>query len=131
MTRTWAVKFLVLTWLTISAKKDLTGNKRDLRRLRMAFESVKRTLRSSRQANIEKDSLFEGVVFYMSTALARLEELCSDLFSGISRQVEKSLRDAKMDKSLSSSLSSTSRRVHGMMFRVRAIRRAMTFLTSS
>merc|ERR1711950_20438 len=49
--------------------------------------------------NIEIDSLFEGIDFYTSITRARFEELCSDLFRGTLEPVEKSLRDAKMDKS--------------------------------
>merc|ERR1711978_483487 len=60
---------------------------------------AKRTLSASAQANIEIDSLFEGVDFYTSVTRARFEELCSDLFRGTLEPVEKSLRDAKMDKS--------------------------------
>merc|ERR1712111_151809 len=80
-------------------KKDITGNKRALRRLRTACERAKRTLSASAQANIEIDSLFEGIDFYTSITRARFEELCSDLFRGTLEPVEKSLRDAKMDKS--------------------------------
>merc|ERR1711976_861264 len=79
-------------------KKDITGNKRALRRLRTAFERAKRTLSAAAQANIEIDSLFEGIDFYTSITRARFEELCSDLFKGTLEPVEKSLRDAKMDK---------------------------------
>jgi heat shock protein 1/8 len=61
-------------------KKDLKGNKRALRRLRTACERAKRTLSASAQANIEIDSLFEGIDFYTSITRARFEELCSDLF---------------------------------------------------
>merc|ERR1711963_107186 len=79
-------------------KKDLTGNKRALRRLRTACERAKRTLSASAQANIEIDSLFEGIDFYTSITRARFEELCSDLFKGTLDPVEKALRDAKLDK---------------------------------
>merc|ERR1712069_11068 len=79
-------------------KKDLSGNKRALRRLRTACERAKRTLSASAQANIEIDSLFEGIDFYTSITRARFEELCSDLFKGTLEPVEKALRDAKMDK---------------------------------
>merc|ERR1719228_600204 len=79
-------------------KKDLSGNKRALRRLRTACERAKRTLSASAQANIEIDSLFEGIDFYTSITRARFEELCSDLFKGTLEPVEKSMRDAKMDK---------------------------------
>jgi len=80
-------------------KKDIRHNKRAIRRLRTACERAKRTLSASAQANIEIDSLFEGVDFYTSVTRARFEELCSDLFRGTLEPVEKALRDAKMDKS--------------------------------
>merc|ERR1712095_92562 len=80
-------------------KKDIKGNKRALRRLRTACERAKRTLSASAQANIEIDSLFEGIDFYTSITRARFEELCSDLFKGTLDPVEKAMRDAKFDKS--------------------------------
>ncbi|KAF2357847.1 Heat shock protein 70 family [Trinorchestia longiramus] len=79
-------------------KKDLSENKRSLRRLRTACERAKRTLSSSAQASIEIDSLFDGIDFYTSVTRARFEELCADLFRGTLDPVEKSLRDAKLDK---------------------------------
>jgi L1 cell adhesion molecule like protein len=79
-------------------KKDLAENKRAMRRLRTACERAKRTLSSSTQASVEIDSLFEGIDFYTSITRARFEELCQDLFRGTLEPVEKSLRDAKMDK---------------------------------
>merc|ERR1712226_1521328 len=79
-------------------KKDITGNKRALRRLRTACEKAKRTLSSATQASIEIDSLFEGIDFYTSITRARFEELCSDLFKGTLDPVESALRDAKMGK---------------------------------
>ena len=79
-------------------KKDISQNKRAIRRLRTACERAKRTLSSSAQANIEIDSLHEGVDFYTSITRARFEELCSDLFRGTLDPVEKALRDAKLDK---------------------------------
>nr|XP_045606727.1 heat shock cognate 71 kDa protein-like isoform X1 [Procambarus clarkii] len=80
-------------------KKDMSDNKRAVRRLRTACERAKRTLSSSTQASIEIDSLYEGVDFYTSITRARFEEMCADLFRGTLDPVEKSLRDAKMDKS--------------------------------
>jgi len=80
-------------------KKDISSNKRALRRLRTACERAKRTLSASAQASIEIDSLFEGIDFYTSITRARFEELCSDLFKGTLEPVEKAMRDAKMDKS--------------------------------
>merc|ERR1712056_159162 len=80
-------------------KKDISQNKRAIRRLRTACERAKRTLSASAQANIEIDSLFEGLDFYTSISRARFEELCSDLFRGTLEPVEKAMRDPKMDKS--------------------------------
>jgi len=51
------------------------------------------------QASIEIDSLFEGIDFYTSISRARFEDLNADLFRSILEPVEKSLRDAKVDKS--------------------------------
>merc|ERR1712242_469262 len=80
-------------------KKDIGSNKRAVRRLRTACERAKRTLSASAQANLEIDSLFEGIDFYTSITRARFEELCSDLFKGTLEPVEKAMRDAKLDKS--------------------------------
>lgn len=80
-------------------KKDISSNKRAVRRLRTACERAKRTLSSSTQASIEIDSLYEGTDFYTSVTRARFEELNADLFRGTLDPVEKALRDAKMDKS--------------------------------
>jgi len=79
-------------------KKDISNNKRSIRRLRTACERAKRTLSNSAQAAIEIDSLFEGIDFYTSITRARFEELCSDLFRATMDPVEKALRDAKLDK---------------------------------
>ncbi|CAO2609090.1 Heat shock 70 kDa protein 1-like [Lemmus lemmus] len=84
-------------------KKDISQNKRAVRRLRTACERAKRTLSSSTQANLtqanlEIKSLLKGLDFYMSITRARFEELCSDLFGRILEPVEKALRDAKLDK---------------------------------
>merc|ERR1712178_504801 len=79
-------------------KKDISNNKRAVRRLRTACERAKRTLSSSTQASIEIDSLFEGIDFYTSITRARFEELCSDLFRDTLKPVEKALLDAKLSK---------------------------------
>ena len=78
--------------------KDLSTNKRALRRLRTACERSKRTLSHSAQANIEIDSLFQGSDFYTSITRARFEELNQDLFRGTLAPVEKALRDAGLGK---------------------------------
>merc|ERR1719389_629529 len=79
-------------------KKDFTSNARAMRRLRTACERAKRNLSSTANAQIEIDSLYEGVDFYSSITRARFEDLCADLFRGTLEPVEKVIRDAKVDK---------------------------------
>ncbi|KAF8561183.1 hypothetical protein P879_03493 [Paragonimus westermani] len=79
-------------------KKDINDNKRAVRRLRTACERAKRTLSSGARANIEIDSLYEGVDFCTSITRAKFEYLNAGLFSSTMNPVEKALRDAKMDK---------------------------------
>ena len=79
-------------------KKDVTSNKRALRRLRTDCERAKQILPSSFHASIEIDYLFEGIDFYSLITRARFEELNTDLFHGTLEPVEKALRDAKMGK---------------------------------
>ncbi|XP_022645011.1 heat shock 70 kDa protein 1-like [Varroa jacobsoni] len=79
-------------------KRDLSTNKRAIRRLRTACERAKRTLSSSTSTAMEVDSLFEGIDFYSQITRARFEELCADLFRNTLEPVEKALRDAKLEK---------------------------------
>jgi L1 cell adhesion molecule like protein len=80
-------------------KKDMTENKRSMRRLRTACEKAKRNLSSSATATIEIDSLFDGCDFYSSITRARFEDLCADLFRKALDPVEQVLNDAKKSKS--------------------------------
>jgi len=79
-------------------KKDMSENQRALRRLRTACERAKRTLSSSTQANIEIDSLFDGVDFNSVITRARFEELNMDYFRKCMEPVEKVLQDSKISK---------------------------------
>merc|ERR1712027_47051 len=79
-------------------KKDMTGNKRSMRRLRTTCERAKRTLSSSTQASVEIDSLFDGHDFYTTITRARFEDLCQHLFKKTLEPVENALRDAKLSK---------------------------------
>ena len=79
-------------------KKDLSTNKRSLRRLRTACKRSKRTLSHSPQANIEIDSLFEGIDLYTSITQTRFEKLNQDLFGRTLETVKKALRDAGLGK---------------------------------
>ncbi|KAK7870438.1 hypothetical protein R5R35_000727 [Gryllus longicercus] len=79
-------------------KKDISDNKRALRRLRTACERAKRTLSSSTQASIEVDALFDGIDFYTSLSRARFEELNGDLFRSALEPVDKALKDSGFRK---------------------------------
>lgn len=80
-------------------KKDITLNKRSLRRLRTACENAKRTLSSATVATIEIDSLFEGHDFSSTITRAKFENLCDKLFRDTMLPVEQVLRDSKLSKS--------------------------------
>ena len=79
-------------------RKDLTNNQRSLRRLRTSCERAKRTLSTNTQANIEIDSLFEGIDFTSIITRARFEEINMDYFRATIEPVEKVLRDSKISK---------------------------------
>ena len=70
-------------------KKDISGNKRAMRRLLTACENAKKTLSSATVATVELDSLCEGVDFIGSITRARFEELCAELFRKTFEPVEK------------------------------------------
>ena len=80
-------------------KKDMTSNNRSMRRLRTACERAKRTLSSSTNAQIEIDSLFEGVDFNSTITRARFEDINMDYFKKCMEPVEKVMKDAGFSKS--------------------------------
>ena len=80
-------------------KKDLSSNKRSMRRLKTSCENLKKTLSSSTQAALEIDSLYEGIDYVSNISRARFEELCSDLFRKTFEPVEQVIKDSKMSKS--------------------------------
>lgn len=80
-------------------RKDISDNKRAMRRLRTACESAKRTLSSSTVANIEIDSLYEGIDFNSTITRAKFENLCDSLFRKTMEPVEQVIRDSKISKS--------------------------------
>jgi L1 cell adhesion molecule like protein len=79
-------------------KKDISSNKRALRRLRTACENAKRSLSSATVANIEIDSLFDGFDFNSSITRAKFENLCDGLFKETMKPVEQVLIDSKLSK---------------------------------
>ena len=80
-------------------KQDISGNKRAMRRLRTVCERAKRTLSSSTTANLEVDSLVDGLDYSSSITRARFESICADLFKKTMLPIEKVIRDAGMSKS--------------------------------
>ena len=81
-------------------KKDITSNKRAMRRLKTSCENLKKTLSSATQATLEIDSLFEGIDYVSSITRARFEELCGDLFRKTFDPVEQVIKDSGISKSL-------------------------------
>lgn len=77
---------------------DLTQSDRAVRRLRTACERAKRTLSSSTRADVDIDSLFDGIDFNSTITRARFEDLCGDYFRKCLLPVEKVLKDAGMAK---------------------------------
>jgi L1 cell adhesion molecule like protein len=77
---------------------DLTKSDRAMRRLRSACERAKRTLSSSATAQVEIDSLYEGIDFNTSISRARFEDLCGEYFRNCLIPVEKVLKDAGISK---------------------------------
>ena len=93
------MKHFVQEFRKRNKEEDSSGNAMALRRLSTACARMKRSLSSSTQANIEMDSLCDGIYFYSTITRARFEELKVDLSRKCLKLVEKCLRDAKMDKS--------------------------------
>jgi heat shock protein 1/8 len=80
-------------------KVDLSDNKRSVRRLKTACEKAKRTLSSSSTANLEIDSLYDGIDFFTNITRAKFEALCMPLFQKCIQPVSKVLQDANCSKS--------------------------------
>ena len=79
-------------------KKDIRDSQKSLRRLRTACERAKRTLSSSSQAQIEIDSLYEGLDYNTVITRARFEDMNMDYFRKCMEPVEQVLRDSKIAK---------------------------------
>ena len=79
-------------------KIDLKSNPRSVKRLMNECEKAKRTLSSSTVANLEIDSLFEGVDFNTTISRARFNDICSDIFKRTMIPVDKVLKDSNIPK---------------------------------
>ena len=78
--------------------KDLATNQRALRRLRTSCERAKRALSTSPQANVEIDSLLDGIDFSSVITRAKFEDLCGKYFRDTILPVEKVLKDSGISK---------------------------------
>jgi heat shock 70kDa protein 1/2/6/8 len=88
----------LLTEFKKKNKVDLSNNHRALRRMRTAAEKAKRCLSSQTMANIEIDSLNDGVDLSVQLSRAKFESLCMDIFQRTIEPVNKVLTDAKISK---------------------------------
>ena len=79
-------------------KVDLSDNKKAIRRMGAAAERAKRTLSTATTANIEIDSLYEGIDLNVTLTRAKFESLCMDIFQRTMAPVEQVLKDAKASK---------------------------------
>lgn len=78
---------------------DISNNKRALRRLRTQCEMAKRTLSSSTTADINIDSLADGIDFSSKLTRANFERLCDSKFKECIPAIEDALKPAKISKS--------------------------------
>lgn len=79
-------------------EKDISNDKKALRRLRTACEQAKRTLSSATQTSVQILALSDGVNFNGNISRAKFEDLCSDFFLSTIETVEKALMDSRMEK---------------------------------
>jgi L1 cell adhesion molecule like protein len=93
------VKYSLREFTRKHGKTDINNNQKALRRLRTACERAKRILSSTSQTTIEVDSLHDGIDFRTNITRSRFEEMNKDLFSKCIEELQKCLRDAKVDKS--------------------------------
>jgi len=91
------VEYLIKEFKTKN-KVDLTNNKKAVKRLTSAAEKAKRTLSSATVANIEVDSLYEGIDFSANITRAKFESLCMDIFQRTMAPVEQVMKDAAISK---------------------------------
>ena len=93
---------VIVDWLKNDVQRklkvDISENNKALRRLKTAAERAKISLSSSTTANIEIDSLVDGLDYSTKLSRARFEALASEIFSKTMRPVDQVLRDANLSK---------------------------------
>lgn len=80
-------------------KKDISGDKTAIQKLKREVEKAKRALSSTHEYSIEIENLYEGFDFEETLTRAKFEELNADLFKKTFGPVQKALEDAKKKKS--------------------------------
>eukprot|EP01038_Epipyxis_sp_PR26KG_P009233 gene9233-12447_t len=78
--------------------QDPSNDIKAIARIRRACESAKRTLSTQKSAQIEIESLYQGIDFSLTFTRAKFEELNLDLFKKTIAPVKQVLQDANMDK---------------------------------
>lgn len=79
-------------------KKDISQNKKAIKRLKNACERAKRTLSSVTHARIEIDTLFDDVDLNMELTRGKFEEICMPIFRRTIIPIDEALHIAKLDK---------------------------------
>lgn len=80
-------------------KKDLSNDQKAMARLRKQCEAAKRTLSTQTSAQIEVESIHQGIDFSLTISRAKFEELNNDLFKKTMQPVQQVLKDANIAKS--------------------------------
>ena len=78
--------------------KNIKNNSKSLRRLKTACEKLKRTLSTVSNANIELESLYDGINFKLSLSRAKFENMCNHFFKDCLQTVDNVLSDGHVDK---------------------------------
>lgn len=78
-------------------KKDISGNKRALQKLRKEAERVKRALSTQLTARLDIEDLVPGYDFTDTLTRAKFEELNDDLFKKTLKPVQRVMEDAMLD----------------------------------
>lgn len=78
--------------------KDMSGNHRSLRRLRIHCERAKRMLSTGNHTTIEIDGLYDGIDYFCKLSRARFETLNVDYLMRLMDPVEECLSAAGMSK---------------------------------
>lgn len=79
-------------------KKNIKDNPRALKRLRTVCERAKRSLSTNMQANLEIDTLYNGIDYNFTITRAKFEDINMTLFNKCLETVERAIRDSKISK---------------------------------